>query len=103
MSYLPAFGPVQDEFGSALVPYLVIHYIDISLYAFLTLLVLSNFWKIIIRHKMYEKRSFVYLYAFSVVCILLRLIFLIIFWYQSAWVSFLGDLQSDAKLCVGLI
>ena len=63
--------------------YAVEHYILIGVYTFLLVLVLVNFWNIIIRQKRYKSWPLMAFYIFAFLAILFRLVVSIWCWVDS--------------------
>ena len=90
MQILPGFaahGGKSFLSSNQLIIYAVEHYILIGLYTYLLVLVLMNFWNIIIRQKKYKSLPLLTFYIFASIAISFRLIILVLFYTNSIIVS----------------
>ena len=107
MKYLP--GVFEEQVRSwgwsqpQIIAYCALNYLNIVIYCLLILLALHNIWVIILKQKEYKNLPIFAFYAYTLIAISLRPIFLIWVWTYNPYVANSDWIQQAAKFCVGLV
>ena len=72
-------------------------------YGFLVALTLRNIWVILFKQEEYKNLPIQMFYAFALIAVTIRLIFVILQWEEIPWVWNIDLVQQIAKLCVGVV
>ena len=83
--------------------YISADYLVILMYIVLVLLALRNIWAILVKQKEYKNLPIFAFYAFSIIALSLRLIYLIGYWTGNPIFRNIDWVQQGAKLCVGVV
>ena len=79
-------------------------YATIILYGLLVVLNLRNIWAILVKQDKYKNLTLLIFYAYSLIAVSLRLIYLIWYWTPGVWwTNNMNIVQYAAKLCVGVV
>ena len=107
MAYLFGFDDeLVDSLGwtrAQLIAYLSVYYLLLGVYGALLVLAPRNTWVIIIKQEEYKNLPIPVFYAFALVAILTRTIYLIWHWNRNSAIDHLSSFQQAAKLCVGVV
>ena len=88
---------------SQLIIYILTDYFVIAIYTLLSILALRNVLMIILRQREYKNLPILVFYAFALIAINLRLVFLLFYWQPNNIIWNLDWIQQGAKLCVGVV
>ena len=107
MAFLPGIDAYADKHNwdrTKKISYISLDYLLIGLYAMLVLLALRNIWIIIVKQKEYRNLPILMFYAFALIAVTLRVVYLVWQWTVSPiyWNN-LDDVQQASKLCVGVV
>ena len=106
MAFLPGLDNIKDNgwSRSQMIAYILIDYLLIGIYIILVALALRNIWVIVYKLKEYKNLPILMFYLFTIIAVILRLIYLIC--QQTEMIKVIWDIdliQVAAKLCVGVV
>ena len=97
--YAEKLGWTQTQKVAFLTPY----YLLIGVYSALFALASRNIWVILVKQKEYKNLPIAMFYAFALIAIVLRLIWLIWSWTFRPVYTNIDTIQVVSKLCVGVV
>ena len=107
MSYLPGLDDETFELieftTSQKKTYVSLDYLVILIYMCLLALALHNIWAIVLKQQEYKNLPILFFYAFALIAISLRLIYIIWIWTLSPVINNIDYIQQAAKLCLGVV
>ena len=83
--------------------YVLATYLVVAMYSFLTVLALRNSWFILYKQGEYKNTPILAFYAFTLIAVSLRPIYLIGSWTNNPILFNIDYVQQAAKLCVGIV